>query len=138
MVLETIGWLQNVRERSRKVLEVLQMCPECPETVPVCPGRSRKLLEGHGRFRKVPGSTTHSPAPLALGGKPPRLPWPAKGRGAHQGEGILLQVESPTLQYGRFPVGRFGRFWESKLDSPPPLLRPKGLLATYIMWGRGG
>src|SRR3954464_601513 len=95
MVLETIGWLRNVRKRSRKVLEVLQKCPECPETVPVCPGRSWKPLEGHGRFRKVPGITTHSPAPLAMGGKPPRLPWPAKGWGAHQREGIPLQVGFP-------------------------------------------
>src|SRR3954468_2476978 len=54
--------------------------------VPVCPGRSWKLLEGHGRFRKVPGCTTHSPAPLALGGKPPRLPWPSKGWGRTKGK----------------------------------------------------
>src|SRR4051812_20273192 len=35
---------------------------KCPETVPVCPGRSWKLLEGHGRFQAVP------PTPLR--------PWP--------------------------------------------------------------
>src|SRR4051812_40333827 len=105
------------------------------------PGRSRKVLEASRRFRKVPGSTTHSHAPLALGGKPPRLPWPAKEVGAHQGEGILLQVGIPKPKYGRFPVGRCGKVrevWESKLDSPPHILRPKGLLATYIMRGWGG
>src|ERR1041385_9222581 len=89
------------------------MAPERPRTVPEGPGSapevsgmsrngpdmSWKLLEGHGRFRKVPGSTTHSPAPLALGGKPPRLPWPAKGRGAHQGGGILLEVGIPKPKW---------------------------------------
>src|SRR3954463_10203003 len=131
------------------------MVPERPRTVPKGPGsapegsgmsrndprRSRKVLEASGRFQKFTGSTTHYPMPLALGGKPPRLPWPAKEVGAHQGEGILLQVGIPKPKYGRFPVGRCGKVWkvwESKLDSPPPLLRPKGLLATYIMWGRGG
>src|SRR4051812_49197380 len=124
------------------------MAPERPRTVPEGPGsapegsgmsrndprRSRKVLE-------VSGSTTNYPTPLALGGKPPRLPWPDKEVGAHQGEGILLQVGIPKPKYGRFPVGRCGKVWqvwESKLDSPPPLLRPKGLLATYIMRGGGG
>src|ERR1043165_3902309 len=78
-----------------KVLEVLQKCPECPEMVPVCTGRSWKLLAGDGRFRKVPGSTTHSPAPLALGGKPPRLPWPSRRWGRTKEGGILLQVGLP-------------------------------------------
>src|SRR3954470_21979806 len=77
-------------------LEVHQKCPECPETVPVCPGRSWKLLEGHGRFWKVPGSTTHSPAPLAFGGNPPRLPWPAKWWGRTKEGGILLHVGLPN------------------------------------------
>src|SRR3954463_13134542 len=131
------------------------MVPERPRTVPKGPGsapegsgmsrndprRSRKVLEASGRFRKFPGSTTHYPTPLALGGKPPRIPCPAKEVGAHQGEGIFLQVGIPKPKYGRFPVGRCGKVWEvweSKLDSPPPLLRPKGLLATYIMRGGGG
>src|SRR3954468_16355907 len=96
-------------------------------------------MEGSRRFRAVP-PTPLRPWPWG-GGKPPRLPWPSKEVGAHQGEGILLQVGIPKPKYGRVPVGRCGmvwEVWESKLDSPPPLLRPKGLLATYIIRGRGG
>ena len=66
---------------------MLQKCLECTETVPVGPRRSWKLLEGHGRFHKVPSSTTHCPAPLALGVKPPRLPWPARWWGRTKGGG---------------------------------------------------
>src|SRR4051812_11949403 len=128
-------------ERPRTVSEGPGSAPEVSGMSRNGPGMSRKVLEASRRSWKVPGSTTHSLAPLALGGKPPRLPWPAKEVGAHQGEGILLQVGIPKPKYGRFPVGRCWKVWEvweSKLDSPPPLLRPKGLLATYIMWGRGG
>src|SRR3954469_18873180 len=92
------------------------------------PRRFRKVLEAleaYGRFRKFPGSTTHYPTPLSLGGKPPRLPWPAKVWGAHQGGGILLQVGSPTLQYGRFPVGRFGRFGSPSWTPHPPYCAPR-------------
>src|ERR1041385_1253043 len=35
-------------------------------------------------------------------------------------------------------VGRFGRFGSPSWTPHPPLLRPKGLLATYIMRGGGG
>src|SRR3954468_16253065 len=95
-------------------------------------------MEGSRRFRAVP-PTPLRPWPWG-GGKPPRLPWPSKEVWAHQGEGILLQVGIPKPKYGRFPVGRGGEVWEvweSKLDSPSPLLRPKALLATYIMRGGG-
>src|SRR3954466_7424374 len=95
-------------------------------------------MEGSGRFRAVPPTPLR---PWPWGGKPPRLPWPAKEVGAHQGEGILLQVGIPKPKYGRVSVGRCGKVWEvweSKLDSPSPLLCPKGLLATYIMRGGGG
>src|ERR1041384_744493 len=105
------------------VLETIRMAPERPGTVPVCPGRSWKLLEGHGRFRKVLGSTTHSPAPLALGGKPPRLPWPSKVVGAHQGGGILLQVglQIPVLAGFRWEgVGSFGRLGSPSWTPKPP------------------
>src|SRR3954470_15321565 len=104
-------------------LEVHQKCPECPEMVPVCPGRSWKLLEGHGRFRKVPGSTIHSPAPLALGGKPPRHPWPARKGEAHQGGGILLQVGLPIPVLAGFRwegVGSFGRLGSPSWTPKPP------------------
>src|ERR1041385_2908345 len=107
------------------VLETIRMAQERPRTVPEGPGSapevsgmsrngpdmSRKVLEASRRSWKVPGSTTHSPAPLALWGKPPRLPWPAKGVGAHQGEGIPLQVGIPKPKYGRVPVGRDGKIW---------------------------
>src|SRR4051812_28833304 len=122
------------------VLETIRMAPEHPRTVskgpgsapevsgmsrtvPVCPGRSWKLLEGHGRFRKVPGSTTHSPAPLALGGKPPRQPWPARRGEAHQGGGILLQVGLliPVLAGFRWEgVGSFGRLGSPSWTPKPP------------------
>src|ERR1051325_6617944 len=87
------------------------------------PGMSQKVLEGHGRFRKVPVSTTHSPAPLALGGKPPRQPWPARKGEAHQGGGILLQVGFPTPYMEGFRwegVGRFGRLGSPSWTPKPP------------------
>src|ERR1041385_8283930 len=136
------------------VLETIQMAPERPRTVPEGPGSapdgsgmsrndprtSWKVLEDSGRFQKFPGSTTHYPTPLAFGGKPPRLPWPAKEVGAHQREGILLQVGIPKPKYGRFPVGRCGKVWEvweSKLDSPPPLIAPQGPPGHLYNEGRG-
>src|ERR1041384_6225972 len=46
----------------------------------------------------------------------------------------------PPGRKSNFPIWQVsgGKVWESKLDSPPTLLHPKGLLATYIMRGRGG
>src|ERR1043165_9946005 len=140
MVPKPIRWIRNILWRFRKVLEVLQKCPECPETVPVCPGRSWKLLEGHGRFRKVPDSTTHTPAPLALGGKPPRQPWPSRKGEAHQRRGNPPPSGITNSCFGRFPVGRCGKLWkawESKLDSQTSLGCALGLLATYIKGARG-
>src|SRR3954464_10984272 len=124
MVLETI---RMDLERPRTVLEGPGSAPEGSGMFRNDPGRARKVLEASGRFRKYPGSTTHYPTPLALGSKPTRLPWPAKGWGAHQGGGILLQVGSPTL-HGRFLVGRFGRF--GRFGSPswtphPPYCAPR-------------
>src|ERR1041385_360731 len=110
-------------EHSLEVPEGLGSAPEVSGMSRNGPGRSWKLLEGHGRFWKVPGSTTHSPAPLALGGKPPRLPWPAKEVGAHQGEGILLQVESPKPIMAGFRwegVGRFERLGSPSWTPNPP------------------
>src|ERR1044071_8563420 len=80
-------------------------------------GMSRKLLKGHGRLREIPDSTTHSPAPLALGGKPPRQPWLARRGEAHQGGGILLQLGLPILVLAGFRwegVGSFGRLGSSR------------------------
>src|ERR1041384_5326769 len=48
------------------------------------PGMSQKVLEASRRSWKVLDSTTHTPAPLPLGGKPPRQPWPARRGEAHQ------------------------------------------------------
>jgi len=115
---------------------VLQKCPECPETVPVCPGRSWKLLEGHGRFRKVPGSTTHSPAPLALGGKPPRLPWPAKGWGAHQGEGIPSRWKVQLSNMAGFRWEGLGGLGV-QVGLPTPLIAPQGPLGHLYNVGEG-
>ena len=127
-------------EHSLEVPEGPGSAPEVSGMSRSSPRRSWKLLEGHGRLRKVTGSTTHSPAPLALGGKPPRKPWPARRGEAHQGGGILLQVGLPNPIYGRFPVGRCGKVWkawESKLDSQTSLGCALGLLATYIKGARG-
>src|SRR3954469_11301539 len=85
------------------------------------PARSWKLLEGHGRFWKVPGSTTHSPAGREVGAQ--------QGRGNPPSGGIT------NSHYGRFPVGRCGKVWkawESKLDSQTSLGSALGHLATYI------
>src|ERR1043165_2533865 len=127
MVPKPIRWIRNILWRFRKVLEVVQKCPECPETVPVCPGRSWKLLEGHGRFRKVPDITTHTPAPLALGashlGSPCR---PGKGRRT-KGGGILLQVGLliPVLAGFRWEgVGSFGRLGSPSWTPKPPWAAP--------------
>jgi hypothetical protein len=45
------------------------------------PGMSRKVLEASRRFRKVPGSTTHYPTPLALGASHLGCPKSSKGWG---------------------------------------------------------
>src|SRR3954469_8327549 len=99
MVLETI---RMAPERPRMVSKGPGSAPEVSGMSRNGPGMSRKVLEASRRSWKVPGSTTHSPAPLALGGKPPRLPWTAKGVGAYQGEGILLQVEIPKPSMAGF------------------------------------
>src|ERR1041385_2882175 len=133
------------------VLETIRMAPERPRTVPEGPGsapegsgmsrndpgRSRKVLEASGWFQKFPGSTTNYPTPLALGVQPPRLPWPAKGWGRTKGEESSSRWEVQLSNMAGF-------LWEGlgglgvQVGLPTPLLRPKGLLATYIMWGRGG
>src|SRR4051812_38919029 len=93
------------------------------------PGVSRKVLEACRRSWKVPGSTTHSAAPLALGGKPPRLPLPARRWGLTKEGGILLQVGLPIPIIAGFQwegVGRFGRLGSPSWTLPIPLgLRPR-------------
>src|SRR3954462_4832042 len=108
----------------------------CPETVPVCPERSWKLLEGHGRFRKVLGSTTHSPAPLSLGGKPPRLPWPTKEVGAHQGEGIPSRWKVQLSNMAGFRWEGLGG-WGVQVGLPTPLIAPQGSPGPLYNEGRG-
>ena len=115
-------------------------CSECPETVPVCPGRSWKLLEGHGRFQKVLGSTTHSPAPLALGSSHLGCP------GRPGGGGAPRRGESSRWDY-RFPLWQVsgGKVWEAleglgvQVGLPNLLeLRPRPLGHLYKVsqgWG---
>src|SRR3954466_8948577 len=91
-------------------------------------------MEGSGRFRAVP------PTPLR--------PWPWGAShlgcpGRPRGWGRTKGKESPPGGKSNSPIwqvsgGKVWEVWESKLDSPPPLLRPKGLLSTYIMRGGGG
>src|ERR1041385_8940287 len=94
-------------------------------------------MEGSRRFRAVPPTPLR---PWPWGASHLGCPGRPRGWGAPRGRKPPPGGNTKT-HYGRFPVGRCGKVWkawESKLDSPPPLLRPKGLLATYIMWGRGG
>src|SRR4051812_43130423 len=84
---------------------MLQKCPECPERVPVCPGRSWKLLEGHGRFREVP------PTPL----RP--WPWGASHLGCPirpGGGGAPRRGESSSRWDYQFPLWQVsgGKVWE--------------------------
>src|ERR1043165_2663375 len=87
------------------------------------PGMSRKVLEASRRSWKVPDSTTHTPAPLALGashlGSPGR---PGRGRRT-KGRGILLQVGLliPVLASFRWEgVGSFGRLGSPSWTPKPP------------------
>src|SRR3954471_1940628 len=93
-------------------------------------------MEGSGRFWKVPDSTTHSPAPLALGESHLGCPGRPKGGGAPRGRNPPPggKSNSPIWQVSG---GKVWEVWESQLDPPPPLLRPMGLLTTYIMRGGG-
>src|SRR3954464_7058927 len=115
-------------ERSLEVPEGPGSAPEVSGMSRNPPRWSRKVLEASRRFRKVPevyGQYHPLPPRPNLVGKPP---WPAKGVGAHQTRGILLQVGIQTPHKAGFRwegVGRFGRFWESKLDSPPTWAAPQ-------------
>ena len=74
-------------EHSLEVPEGPRSAPEVSRMSRNGPGMSRKVLEASRRSWKVPGSTTHSPAPLALGashlGSPGR---PGGGRRTKEGE----------------------------------------------------
>src|ERR1041385_7230890 len=85
-------------EHSLEVPEGLESVPEVSGMSRNGPDRSRKVLEASRRSRKVPGgSGQYHPLapPPSLGGKPPRLPWPARRWGRHKG-GILLGVGFPN------------------------------------------
>src|ERR1041384_3374970 len=100
-------------EHSLEVPEGRGSAPEVSGMSRNGPGRSWKLLEGHGTFWKVPGSTTHCSAPLALGGKPPRLPWTARWWGRTKGgeSSSRWDYQNPNMEGFRWEgVGRFGRF----------------------------
>src|SRR4051812_29764904 len=141
-------------EHSLEVPEGPGSAPEVSGMSQNGPRRSWKLLEAHGRFWKVPGSTTHSPAPLALGGKPPRLPWPAKGWGRTKGkefpsrweyqnplwqvsggkvwkglEGLGVQVGLPIL-LGLRPRPHGHLYKVSQGEGEKHTINPQGLCAT--------
>jgi len=106
------------------VLETIRMAPERPRTVPEGlgsapegsgmsrndPGRSRKVLEASRRFRKVPGSTTHYPTPLALGASHLGCPKSSKGWGAKYGRNPTPS-RIAILLGGGFPGGK-DSLWE--------------------------
>src|ERR1041385_7780497 len=124
------------------------MAPERPRTVPKGPGSapevsgmsrngpdmSRKVLEASRRSWKVPeGSGQYHPLPCApsLGGQATYAALAGQWvGGAPRGRNPPPGGNTKT-HYGRFPVGRYGKIWEvweSKLDSPPPLIAPQGPL----------
>src|SRR3954465_8779873 len=139
MVLETI---RMAPERPRTVLKGPRSAPEVSGMSRNGPGMSRKVLEASRRSWKVPGITTHSPAPLALGGKPPRLPWPAKGWGRTKGK------ESPSRWDFQNPLWQVsgGKVWGGleglgvQVGLPNLLeLRPRPLGHLYKVsqgWGK--
>src|SRR3954465_13799229 len=106
MVLETI---RMAPERPRTVSEGPGSAPEVSGMSRNGPGMSRKVLEASRRSWKVlEGSGQYHPLTCApsLGGKPPRLPWPTKEVGAHQGEGIPSRWKvqlSRSYPYRRAP-----------------------------------
>src|ERR1041385_2580459 len=110
-------------EHSLEVPEGIGSAPEVSGMSRNGPGRSRKVLEVSRRFRKVAGSTTHYPAPLALGGKPPRLPWPARWWGRTKKGWEILQVGFPNTIMEGFRwegVGSFGRLGSPSWTPKPP------------------
>src|ERR1041385_7869592 len=85
-------------EHLLEVSEGLGSAPEVSGMSRNGPGMSRKVLEASRRSWKVlEGSGQYHPLPCApgLGGKPPRLPWPARRWGRTKRGGILLQVGLP-------------------------------------------
>src|SRR3954471_22799394 len=132
------------------VLETIRMAPERPRTVPKGPGsapegsgmsqndprRSWKIMEASRRFQKFPNRTTHYPTPLALGGKPPRLPWPAKEVGAHQGEGIPSRWKVQLFNMAGFRWEGLGVLGV-QVGLPTPLIAPQGSPGHLYNEGRG-
>src|SRR3954467_9767739 len=134
-----------VPERPKMVPEGLGSIPEGSGMSRNHPRRSRngrewsrRVLEGHGRFWKLPeGSTRFRTIPYA-----PHHPYPwgarhPKGAGRNLGGGGATCGRSPpwtqTPRKEGLPLG---------VGVPGglhhPLLRPRVLLATYIMRGGGG
>src|SRR3954464_8949666 len=116
------------QEHSLEVPEGLVSAPEVSGMSRNRPGMSRKVLEASRRSWKVPGSTAHSPAPLALGGKPPRLPWSAKEVGHTKGRESSSRWEYQNLNMAGFRwdgVGRFGRFGSPSWTPHPPYCAPR-------------
>src|ERR1044072_1564502 len=129
-------------EHSLEVPEGPGSAPEVSGMSRNGPGMSRKVLEASRRSWKVPDSTTHSTAPLALGGKPPRLPWPAKRWGRTK------EGESSSRWDYQFPLWQVsgGKVWEAleglgvQVGLPNLLeLRPRPLGHLYkVSQGGGG
>src|ERR1041385_5189061 len=128
-------------EHSLEVPEGIGSAPKVSGMSRNSPGRSRKVLEASRRFRKVPGSTTHCPAPLALGGKPPRLPWPARwwGRTKRGGRSSRWDFQIPLWKVsgGKVCVGLEGLGGQVGLPNLLEL-RPRPLGHLYKVsrgWG---
>src|ERR1043165_2199671 len=75
------------------------------------PGMPRKVLEASRRFRKVPGSTTHYPTPLALGESHLGCPKSSKGWGGAKYGRNPTPSRIAILLGGGFPGGK-DSLWE--------------------------
>src|ERR1043165_4698416 len=124
-------------EHSLEVPEGPGSAPEVSEMSRNGPGMSRKVLEASRRFRKVPGSTTHYPTPLALGASHLGCPKSSKGWGGRNMGGILLQVGLQSSLEEDSPVGRTPFGSRSPIGTPHLLGRPRQPLGHLYNEGRG-
>src|ERR1043165_7776502 len=124
-------------EHSLEVPEGPGSAPEVSGMSRNGPGMSRKVLEASRRFRKVPGSTTRYPTPLALGESHLGCPKSSKGRGGGNMGGMLVQGGLPSSLEEDSPVGRTPFGSRSPIGIPHLLGRPRQPLGHLYNEGEG-